>query len=104
MAKAKNNFCAYCNKPVVGIKDKREQFARYVDIWCRSVKKMFMKRQKIQKIMKPPYSMDDLLWIGKYLDKWGECKVIVEKYQDPISERQRNYYFGVVVKICEDYY
>ena len=41
--------------------------------------------------MKPPYSMDDLLWIGKYLDKWGECKVIVEKYQDPISERQRNY-------------
>jgi len=65
---------------------------------------MFMKRQKIQKLMKSPYNLDDLLWIGKYLDKWGECKITVERYQDPISERQRNYYFGVVVKICEEYY
>ena len=62
------------------------------------------KRPQKTKLMKSPYSLDDLLWIGKYLDKYGAARVTVEAYQDPISEAQRNYYFGVVVQICEDEY
>lgn len=65
---------------------------------------MSMKRQKIQKILRPPFSLDDLLWIGKKVEKWGEVKLTVEKYDDPISQRQRDYYFGVVVDICEKEY
>lgn len=56
------------------------------------------------KLLNAPASLDDVLFILDFVEKHGRVKVELTKYEDGISEAQRNYYFWVVVKICGDYY